>query len=230
MATLARSPDGAFDEQPSIRLLIAIAMSLLLHLALLIGIRVNPTGGVPQASTVISARLESTPTEPQLLPEAALPEAQQNSPVPVNSVDASVEAPQRKPGPSQETKPRVPPPPSTPSSGVEMALIRDPTFYPASQLDVYPQPLAPLQLPYPEGAVMERVEGSVLLLLLIDDFGMVSDVSVVDAQPAGYFEEAARAAFRAVRFSAGMRQGHPVKSRIQFRVRYTYDSAAEAAR
>ena len=40
------------------------------------------------------------------------------------------------------------------------------------------------------------ISGVVTLLLLIDEFGIVNEVSVVNAAPPGYFEDAAMAAFR----------------------------------
>ena len=75
-----------------------------------------------------------------------------------------------------------------------------------------------------------RVDGRVRILLLIDEFGVVNDVSVVDAKPEGYFEEATLAFFRAVRFSPGQKQGHPVKSRALLTVSYLYGESAGAMR
>jgi protein TonB len=106
------------------------------------------------------------------------------------------------------------------SAGIDIPLIRDPTYYPAKQLDVYPQPLAEIRLQYPETA--GRADGLLLMLLLIDEFGAVNEVSVIEADPPGIFEEAARAVFQAARFSPGVRQGRTVKSRVLIRVKYTY--------
>ncbi len=88
-----------------------------------------------------------------------------------------------------------------------MPFIRDPTYYPAKQLDVYPQPLTQIQLDYPASAASAKVDGRLSVLLLIDEFGVVNDASIVEAQPAGYFEEAALAVFRAARFHAGAKTG-----------------------
>ena len=62
-----------------------------------------------------------------------------------------------------------------------------------------PQPLTPIRLDYPDAAANARVDGRLTIWLLIDEFGVVNDVSVADAKPEGYFEEAALAVFRAAR-------------------------------
>ena len=218
----------------------ASAVSLMLHIAILLGIPVSPPGGSPLTGSIITARLENPGSD---VPEKAASDvappdaAVVEKPAEPARVDALAPQVNTKPEPKPESKPEPksvsPPEPAAltaPISGIELPLIRDPTFYPASQLDVYPQPVAPIQLSYPDSAAAERVEGNLLLLLLIDEYGVVSEVSIIEATPAGYFEDAARATFRNARFFPGMRHGHPVKSRMPFRIRYTYDKSAGPSR
>src|SRR3954464_6902573 len=59
--SLHRVQVPSFDPvstQAWMRLIKAVALSLLLHLALLVGLPVNPTGGEPQRVSTITARLE----------------------------------------------------------------------------------------------------------------------------------------------------------------------------
>jgi protein TonB len=121
-------------------------------------------------------------------------------------------------------------PASAPSGGIEVPFIRDPTYYPAKQLDVYPQPLGQIRLDYPESAASAKVDGRLLVLLLIDEFGVVNDASIVESQPEGYFEDAALAVFRMARFSPGQKQGRAVKSRVLLQIKYLYGQAAGAMR
>ncbi|MDB5808590.1 MAG: hypothetical protein JWN94_712 [Betaproteobacteria bacterium] len=208
------------------RLIKAVALSFLLHLALLVGLPVNPTGGEPQRISTITARLE---------PVAAERESLRADPVAVNPLDSSPAA-EKTPKPAEartESKPepaRAKEPAPSPSGGIEVPFIRDPTYYPARQLDVYPQPLSAIKLDYPESAASAKVDGRVLVLLLIDEFGMVNDASVVESQPEGYFEEAALAVFRAARFSPAQKLGHAVKSRVLLQVKYLYGQSAGAMR
>jgi len=87
-----------------------------------------------------------------------------------------------------------------------------------------------IRLDYPESAASAKVDGRLVVLLLIDEFGMVNDASIVEAQPEGYFEDAAFAVFRSARFSPGQKQGRAVKSRVLLQVKYLYGQSAGALR
>jgi protein TonB len=208
------------------RLLKACAVSFVLHLLVLVGIPVNPTGGVPQALTTITVRLEPVVADSTPAAENAAVVAD-SAPVAVaDKLQRSAE-----PQPAARTEPPGPQKPAaSPSSGVELPFIRDPTYYTAKQLDVYPQPLTQIQLDYPASAANAKVDGRLSVLLLIDEFGDVNDVSIVEAQPPGYFEEAALAVFRSARFAPAQRQGHAVKSRVTLQVKYLYGDSVGAAR
>ncbi len=210
MNALAWSSSSIEDGLAWVRLLVAVAFSFALHLILLVGVPVNPTGGVPDvSSTVITAQLEPAP--------AASTESGQ----------ANAEAkPLLQPlaSPQSAEHQRAVAPPSSPSAGIEIPLIRDPAYYPANQLDVKPRPLAVIKPAYPGVALGARLNGVVTLLLLIDEFGIVNEVSVVNADPPGYFEDTTTAAFRAARFEPARRQGHPVKCRIVIKVNYDYEA------
>ena len=215
-------------KQNKSRLLVACTLSLLLHLALLLGIPVNPTGGVPQVVQPIYARLEpAADSEPQTREVTLTPAEKTGAPV---REDVRPEPATTKAEPKRESRPAATEPASAPIAGIALPLSRDPTYYPARQLDVYPQPLEPIKLSYPDRAAARRLDGNLLLLLLIDEFGIVNEVSVVEAQPEGYFEEAALSVFRATRFSPAQKQGHPVKSRVLLQVRYGYGDSEGAVR
>ncbi|HTU61206.1 MAG TPA: TonB family protein, partial [Polyangiales bacterium] len=79
---------------------------------------------------------------------------------------------------------------------------------------------------YPEEALTQKLEGSVLLALTIDTAGAVSDVQVLE--PAGHgFDEAVSEAARSWRFSPALKDGQPVVARI--RSRYTFALPPPAA-
>ncbi len=95
----------------------------------------------------------------------------------------------------------------------------DPVYYPARQLDVYPALLQPVKLKYPDSP--DKVGGRVLVMLLIDEAGAVDEISIAEAEPAGYFEHTVHAAFSSARFSPARKDGHAVKSRVLVRVNYS---------
>ena len=214
-------------KQNGWRLLAAGALSLLLHLALLLGIPVTPGGGVPQAGFRIHARLEPRAIEPQTR-QALLTPAEKSDP-------PAREMTRREPAataaePAREPRPAAAAPAAEPVAGIELPFDRDPTYYPARQLDIYPRLLAPIRLEYPERAAVQRLDGELLLLLLIDEFGVVNEARAVESQPPGYFEEAALAVLRAARFSPAQKLGLAVKSRVLLQVSYHYGDGAGAVR
>ncbi len=226
MTAYAIAMPEAPGQRAWLRLLMACALSVLLHL-LVLGVPVNPTGGTPNVVSTIQARLEPAPDEPAT--EAAIEPLPETAPAPLAPrIDAAAD----KPAPAKTPAPPKPSakPASSPASGVELPLIRDPVYYPARQLDVYPQPVVMIQPKCPEQAVAERINGRVQLLLLIDEFGVVNEASIVEAQPEGMFEDATLQGFRAARFLPAQKQGNKVKSRVILRVNFICNENEAAAR
>ncbi len=100
------------------------------------------------------------------------------------------------------------------------AHIPDPTYYGARQLDVYPMLASTLRLDDREAAHTSQRTGRVLLFVLIDAEGRVNEVSVIESEPPGVFDERTRAAFQAARFMPALKNGRPVKSRLLVNVDY----------
>ena len=129
-----------------------------------------------------------------------------------------------EPKPSEETPVLPSPVPAEPAPTIlptlEIPLLEDPTWYPAKQVDVHPVALDPVKPEYPAEGVTRGAEGKVLLLLLIDEAGVVKEVTVAEANPEGIFEESALAAFREARFAPAQKNGRAVKSRVLIRVNY----------
>ncbi len=137
------------------------------------------------------------------------------------TVVAQPPAPTRIPAPPEP----VASPPAAPEShtfgpALEVPQIEDPEFYPARQLDVLPRPIGDVALRYPEVAADQEVSGRVVLLILIDELGMVVEASVISADPPGVFEEAALESFRNVMFTPAQRHGRAVKSRLPVEVNF----------
>ncbi len=204
-----------------LRLLLALALSTALHLSLIYGIAVAPSESAP--GRVILARLMRGAEAPSVAPARThassrrSPAATASEPADVVPVAAGV--PEASPETVAEPTPamrahlddsRLP--------SVDVPVLVDPTWYTAKDLDLYPHPLAPVHPAHP--APISDITGEVTLLLLIDEFGVVQELSVVTAEPAGYFEEPALHAFKAARFAPAQRDGRPVRSRIVVKVRF----------
>ena len=223
------------------RIALALVLSLVIHLGIIYGIKVKPGGANRPRQVVIEARLEGVKPHakpaPALLKEVV--EIKKEAVVKEKSLPTAEPVKQAKPEPVQEPQPAIAPPQKLTSDdseqkqsdsvlseqksglpALDIPLMEDPTYYPAKQLDEQPKPLQSINPEYPEDASAANIEGDVTLLILIDELGVVKDVSVVDAIPEGYFEESAIAAFRNAKFVPAKREGREVKSRFMVRVRY----------
>ena len=90
--------------------------------------------------------------------------------------------------------------------------VPDPTYYTARDLDVYPRPIAPLELD--RIAAGTSVAGRVALALLIDEQGAVNDIAFAGTVAPERLREALRAVLAAARFLPARKDGHAVKSRV----------------
>lgn len=227
IATNYLEVDSLDETRAWLRLSVACIFSLALHFFLFTEVAIRPSGGSSAAPSVITARLEAVDPAPQTSAVNTQIEPEES----VSSSKAVAVDPLLDPVPKVEpAKPAADPvSPATASMtapGVEVPFIGDPNYYPTRELDQYPLPLAEPRFDFPERAAAAGIsEGSVLVLLFIDEFGVVNRAEVIESNPPGIFEETARANWMGVRFSHGIRQGRAVKSRIQFRTRYTAEPA-----
>jgi len=100
------------------------------------------------------------------------------------------------------------------ASAVALTVPRDPTWYSAKQLDELPRPLHPIRPTLPHIRDEAGAQGRVVLQLLIDENGVVTEASVLEAEPADDLAASALAAGRATRFRPGSKGGRIVKSRV----------------
>ena len=98
--------------------------------------------------------------------------------------------------------------------------IADSTYYGVRQLDVLPRPAAPIEITYPASARDGASSGRVNLLLLISESGRVDDISIIDAEPPGVFDAAARRVFENMQFTPGERAGRRVRARLVVEVNF----------
>ncbi len=205
------------------RLILAVALSLALHLGLFFLVRIGPASR-PVPPPILRVVLEGRDAATRRMAEASATLEPRAATAVEKPARTAVVVPPGvdfgKPSPPPESVAALPAPVPTPLPALDISLVDDPTYYTARQLDVHPQAAQPVRPDYPESVAVGGVEGYVTLKLLIDDGGKVREASVVDAQPPGVFEESALAAFRAARFQPGQRNGRPVKSQILIKVTY----------
>lgn len=90
-----------------------------------------------------------------------------------------------------------------------------------------PMPLQREAPAYPDAVRATGIEGTVEVALTVLRDGNVGWVSVVRAEPRGYFEQAAADGVRRWRFAPALRDGEPVECRLRTRVRFTLADTAK---
>jgi periplasmic protein TonB len=94
----------------------------------------------------------------------------------------------------------------------------DTQWYLARQVDKQPKAIGLIEPVYPDDAKRRNIEGTLKLMLKIDDLGRVLSAEVVEATPPGVFDAAALAAFRDARFNPAMKDGRQVRYQAYIRV------------
>jgi protein TonB len=213
-----------------LRIALALAVSAIIHAWLAAGMAVEaPQRPLPPAAHALTAELErvTDSTAADAKPEYEVAPADAAEPLLMRAhaqrlTEGFLPASQRsKTAVTNREIAAVP----TAVAALPLPPATDVTYYPARELDVYPAPQAPLRFEYPERAAHEHVGGSLRIMLLLDEGGAIDSMSVIAAEPRGYFEDSTRAVFAAARFFPGRKDGRAVKSRVLVDV--NYDPAAE---
>ena len=208
------------------RLIFALVVSLAVHFAVVLLIQGKPMHADGTNAAPLIARLE--PVKDIRLDASSVEEPVQPTIQPAADNSAAGETASADPvGAPSSSVPQAAP--QSASNVLDIPVIRDPTYYAARFLDEYPKPLRPIEPRFPEQATISRISGgTVTLLLLIDEDGVLRDISVVEAQPESIFDEAALAAFHDMRFAPARKDGRAVRSRVLVTVGFESNDRSSA--
>lgn len=218
------------------RLAAALALTVVLHAALLLQPSAGSNRAAPGALPVVSVRmLPTTEAVVAVASEAVSPPAEA---VPERSAIPAAAAPVAPAGhrttaaatasaaPTDATTPSTATSPSHPQPTVDAREAAPAPAYPAlpaapgyalsGRLDPGPRPLDDIVPDYPDGT--HSRSGSVVVRILVAADGTLDDVAVVQATPPGLFDQAALEAIRRARFAPGQLFGTPVKSQITIEI------------
>lgn len=180
------------------RLAFGLVLSLLVHLLLVAGVR-PMTAAYPPV----------TPLQVEIRHLATEPDAPLSGPAPSDlAVDAAPLAP---PAEAAKPEPAPIPPGAVARNPDDLGLPLD-KYYTSRDVEVRAEPLNEVDLLYPLRAYQMRTRGKVTLRLLINERGGLDQVTVLEAEPRGVFEEAALTATNALQFLPALRHGRRVKS------------------
>ena len=210
----------------------AVALSAALHVILIYGYPLPAERGIDAQPTVIHVRLSpaQSPANPQRARTAGRKQAPDSSgPAPVVlAPPASNPATATPTAPAPTVLPDGPEPAAFAAGNAPGTIVPDTVYYPAKDLDIYPQTSKRITPAYPRSARDAQTAGSVTLLVMIDEAGRVEGTSVVDAVPDGVFEQAAQQALASAAFYPAQKDGHTVRSRILIKVEFD-PAAADTA-
>lgn len=208
------------------RLLVAIEISLVLHLAIIFGIQIGAVERSVMPRPAIEARIVTMPPAHQ---KPAPPQTQ----ILVKAIDRPVKSrvedyrPPVRPLPADAQKPEAEAlKPGMPAAAASPTMVHaplppDPTYYPASEVDEHPALIGAARPAYPEKAAAANVKGDVLVLFLLNENGTVDEVSVLEQNPPGYaLDEAVIEWLQHAQFKPAMRRGRAVKMRVVYRVTF----------
>lgn len=223
-----RAPARGRTDRPRRLLVRMLGLSLGLHLGLLLLLRPHYIPPMPVAAP-IEARLnllapadrsplpagETAPLTPSPVSPSAPPSPATTSPIPATE-------------PSPAPAPPVAISPPQPETGLaQLTMLVDTHWYTARELDVQPRARQPFAPSYPEAAHQEGREGTVKLLLRIDETGEVQEVSVAEGDPDPAFDAAALEAFRQARFLPAKKNQRPVRALVHVRVEFRLDAEGQ---
>lgn len=180
------------------RLACGLALSLLAHLLLIAGVRPMTAVYAPPAALQVEIRHIAP------MPDASLA-------VPAPSNHSAAAGPMPVPTEAHATEPAPQNTAAAPNAGLDLRVIPDP-YYTSREVDVRAEPLNDVDLVYPQLAYQNRIKGKITLRILINERGGIDQVSVLESEPRGVFEEATLDASRSLQFSPALRFGHRVKS------------------
>lgn len=185
------------------------------------------------------AALESPAFEPPALEPPLAPPTEASPPVPApEPIPLALPRESATPSPSAPPAPMTPAPapaatpapapatigPETPSPLPSLPLGIDDTWYLARQVDSHARAIGRIEPAYPEEARRGNLEGSLKLMVKIDELGRVLSAEVVEARPAGVFDRAALDAFRQARFHPAIKDGRPVRYQAYIRVDFKLEN------
>ncbi|MBI4195793.1 MAG: energy transducer TonB [Betaproteobacteria bacterium] len=180
------------------RLIVGLAVSLVLHIALVSGVRFTAPRYVAPLPLEVEIRRDAAPE-----PDAEFP---LERPSELTAKPAAAE-PAQPPAPPEELRAA----PDARDAPARLGLPLD-KYYTARELDVRAEPINEVHLVYPERPYAMRTKGRVTLRIFINERGAIDEVAVIEAVPPGIFEEAALTATLALQFKPAMKAGRNVKS------------------
>ncbi|MBV9495460.1 MAG: TonB family protein [Acidobacteria bacterium] len=159
---------------------------------------------------VPTAAPRTTPAAPENAPSAAQLDAQRREAAAARETPAVPTPAPSTPQPTPQVAASTPSPAAQPVAAAR--VIREGDVIDFQELDTQPHALAQVRPTYPQLAIRQRIEGTIILTVLISESGNVEDVRVLRGIDKFGMNEAAIRALRSTRFSPPIKDGKRVKT------------------
>lgn len=94
------------------------------------------------------------------------------------------------------------------------------------EVDRHPEGIATLQPPYPFQARRLAVEGYVCVRFLVSRTGAVNELTILKAEPEGFFEQTVKNTVRRWRFKPAQKNGRPVETWVKQNIEFKLQDAS----
>ena len=198
------------------RVWLALAASAFIHLLLAATLvsGVTPRKAQPEGVERITAWIEPLPG-PEPVHAAAVDEEEFSRPRPARTDIATPDGARRaaapKTAPEMEQSAALPP---------ALPQVPDLTVYTARDLDSFPRPVFPLDVERLVDRTAGLAPAAVRFELLIDEQGVVNDVTFAEPELSGQLQAQLRAVIAATHFIPARKDGRAVKSRVMLSVSF----------
>lgn len=208
-------PGFGFDDRAAVtlRLLFALVLSCLLHAAVVF----LPLLGMSTRAGRLAA--EARKVSPPVLEAQLVPAGEREQRGPDAGIMSAAELRAQQPAADTISSAPNQPVAPQPAAGIDLLPLAAPVYYTTDQLSKRPQPLAAAELDTPQLRAIVA-SGKIVLTLRINEFGAVVDVTVEKSELPEAFSRSAAAAFKAMRFTPGERNGQPVATIMRIEVDY----------
>jgi protein TonB len=109
------------------------------------------------------------------------------------------------------------------TSSALMNITAPPNVFSVGQLDAPLTALARIPPVYPLRARRRGIEGWVKVQFVVNKSGKVNNITIIEAHPAGLFEQSVERCVNGWRFKPGTVDGMIVKTRVETTIRFTLD-------
>lgn len=209
----------ALRPAPAGRVVLALAFSAAFHAVLLSTGQGRPDGGLLPAGAIHAPLMLQEPLQWMA----------QTLQAPGSAAAPPSDPPQSQEAPLESAAPAAAPDALSGLGGL-LPLNAPARYYLPYELDVRPQIRTRVEPAYPRGAAVEGITAAFTARVFIDEEGRVERVLAPDKSVADPFAASVIAAFRAARYTPGIKDGKPVKSLLLIEVNFEAFETADTFR